>query len=105
MKCRDLTSHRTPQKHTPTNREEKKVASEEQPRKNTTRRLELPEAAATVRRKLAWDAAEGTKEDSQEEPRGEEDGREERGEAKQMCAAELEKLDTQMPKTDRPKEG
>ncbi|GAB1295603.1 Nuclear protein MDM1 [Apodemus speciosus] len=101
----DLTSHRTPQKHPPTNREEKKVASEEQPPKNTTRRPELPEAAATVRRKLAWDAEEGAKEDTQEEPRGEEDRREERGEGKQMCAAELEKLDTQTPKTDRRKEG
>ncbi|XP_052021172.1 nuclear protein MDM1 isoform X2 [Apodemus sylvaticus] len=100
----DLTSHRTPQKHPPINREEKKVASEEQPPKNTTRRLELPEAATTVRRKLAWDAAESTKEDTQEKPRGEEDRREEREEDKQMCAAELEKLDTP-PKTDRPMEG
>ncbi|XP_076776428.1 nuclear protein MDM1 isoform X2 [Arvicanthis niloticus] len=102
----DLTSHKTPQKHTPTKVEEKKVVSADQPLKHTTRRLEQPEAAAPVRRKLAWDAEEGTKEDTQEEPRAEEDdGREERGKDKQICAGELEKLDTQTSKADRPTEG
>ncbi|XP_031205444.1 nuclear protein MDM1 isoform X2 [Mastomys coucha] len=102
--ARDLTSHRTPQKHPPTKLEEKKVASGEQPLKDTSKRLELPEAVS-VRRKLAWDAAESTKEDAQEEPRAEEDGREERGKGKQTSVGELEKLDTQTPKADRPKEG
>ncbi|XP_028614854.1 nuclear protein MDM1-like isoform X2 [Grammomys surdaster] len=101
----DLTSHKTPLKHTPTKLEEKKVASGDQPLKITTRRLEQPEAATTVRRKLAWDAAESTKEDTQEEPRAEEDGGEERGKDKQICAGELEKLDTQTSKADRPTEG
>lgn len=105
MKCRDLTNHRTPQKHPPTKLEERKVASGDQPLKNTTRRLEMPEAAASVRRKLAWDAEESTKEDTQEEPRAEEDGREERGQGKQTCARELEKVDTHTPKADRPTEG
>ncbi|XP_006513371.1 nuclear protein MDM1 isoform X6 [Mus musculus] len=101
----DLTNHRTPQKHPPTKLEERKVASGEQPLKNSTRRLEMPEPAASVRRKLAWDAEESTKEDTQEEPRAEEDGREERGQDKQTCAVELEKPDTQTPKADRLTEG
>lgn len=105
LKCRDLTNHRTPQKHPPTKLEERKVASGEQPLKNSTRRLEMPEPAASVRRKLAWDAEESTKEDTQEEPRAEEDGREERGQGKQTCAVELEKPDTQTPKADRLTEG
>ncbi|XP_021060248.1 nuclear protein MDM1 isoform X5 [Mus pahari] len=101
----DLTNHRTPQKHPPTKLEERKVASGEQPLKNTTRRLEIPETAASVRRKLAWDAEGSTKEDTQEEPRAEEDGRAERGQDKQASAGELEKPDTQMPKADIPTEG
>lgn len=105
MKCRDLRSHKTPEKHSPTKVEEKKVASGDQPLKNTTRRLEQPETASTVRRKLAWDAAESMKEDAQEEPRAEEDGGEETGKDKQICVGELEKLDTQTSKADRPTEG
>lgn len=106
MECRDLTSHKTPQKHTPTKLEEKKVVSADQPLKHITRRPEQPEAATPVRRKLAWDAEESTKEDTQEEPRAEEDdGREERGKDKQICAGELETLDTQTSKADRPTEG
>ncbi|XP_021029573.1 nuclear protein MDM1 isoform X3 [Mus caroli] len=101
----DLKNHRTPQKHPPTKLEERKVTSGEQPLKSPTRRLEMPEPAASVRRKLAWDAEESTKEDTQEEPRAEEDGREERGQGKQTCAGELEKPDTQTPKADRPTEG
>lgn len=59
-----------------------------------------------ARRKLAWDAAEGTqKEDTQEEPSGEEDGREARGKDKQVCAGELQKVDMQTSKADGPTEG
>ncbi|XP_063119564.1 nuclear protein MDM1 isoform X8 [Rattus norvegicus] len=102
----DLTSHRTLQKHPPTKLEEKKVALAEQPLENTIRSLELPEAPTMARRKLAWDAAEGTqKEDTQEEPSGEEDGREARGKDKQVCAGELQKVDMQTSKADGPTEG
>lgn len=78
----------------------------EQPLENTFRSLELPEAPATARRKLAWDAAESVqKEVTQEEPSGEEDGREARGKDKQVCAGELQKVDMQTSKADRPTEG
>lgn len=106
MKYRDLTSHKTHQKHPPTRLEEKKVALGEQPLENATRSLELPEATTTARRKLAWDAAESTqKEDTQEEPSGEEDGREARGKDRQVCVGELQKVDMQTSKADRPAEG
>lgn len=104
MLCSDPISHKTPQKHPPAKLEEEKVALGEKLLKNTTRELALPEAdTISVRRKLAWDA-EGTNEDMQEQPRG--DGDQERGEDKQICVGELEKLDTQDKfKTDRVKEG
>ncbi|XP_040610756.1 nuclear protein MDM1 isoform X2 [Mesocricetus auratus] len=100
----DPISHKTPQKHPPAKLEEEKVALGEKLLKNTTRELALPEAdTISVRRKLAWDA-EGSNEDMQEQPRG--DGDQERGEDKQICVGELEKLDTQDKfKTDRVKEG
>ncbi|XP_051026782.1 nuclear protein MDM1 isoform X2 [Acomys russatus] len=102
----DLTGHKTPQKHPPAKLEERKVALGEQPPRNATAKLDLSEAATMpVRRKLAWDA-EDTKEDAQEQPRGEEDREEGREKAKQTRVGELEELDTQETfKADRIKEG
>lgn len=102
----DLRNHRAPQKHPPTKLEEKEVALGEQPLENATRSLELPEATTTARRKLAWDAAESRqKEDTQEEPSGEEDGREARGKDKEACVGELQKVDMRTSKADRSAEG
>ncbi|XP_055482192.1 nuclear protein MDM1 isoform X1 [Psammomys obesus] len=102
----DLPSHKTPQKHPPTKREEKEVASGDHLPKNSTRKLDLPEAATMpVRRNLAW-GADSTKEDTQQQPRWEEDREERRGKDKQTCVRELETLDTQeRSKADGMKEG
>ncbi|XP_036025991.1 nuclear protein MDM1 isoform X3 [Onychomys torridus] len=100
----DPASHKTPQKHPPPKLEAKKTALEEQPLKNATEKLALPEAATMpVRRKLAWDA-ESTTEDPQEQPPA--DGEEESGKDKPISVGELEKPDTQdKSKADRMKEG
>ncbi|XP_052609404.1 nuclear protein MDM1 [Peromyscus californicus insignis] len=100
----DPAGHKTPQKHPPPKLEAKKAALEEQPPKNSTEKLGLPQAATMpVRRKLAWDA-ESTSEDPQEQPTG--DGVEESGKDKPISVGELEKPDTQdKSKADRVKEG
>lgn len=104
MLCSNLTGHKTPQKHPSPKLEERKVVLGEQSPKNTTGKLDMPEAATLpVRRKLAWDA-ESPNEDTQEQPTG--DGEEERGRDKQTYVSEPEKLDTQdKSNADRMKEG
>uniref|UniRef100_A0A8C6QNF8 Nuclear protein MDM1 n=1 Tax=Nannospalax galili TaxID=1026970 RepID=A0A8C6QNF8_NANGA len=102
----DLTSHKTSQKQSPPKPEEKQVVLEDQPQKNTTGNLDLSEEPTMpVRRRLAWDT-DNADEDTQKQPRGEEEEQEERTKDKQISLRELEALDTcEKAKADRAKEG
>ncbi|XP_027627159.1 nuclear protein MDM1 isoform X1 [Tupaia chinensis] len=99
----DPRSHKTLQKCPSAKPEEKGHTLEEQPQKNTTKKLGMSESPTVpVRRRLAWDA-ENTSEDIQKEPRGEE---EEKERDKQVYVEELEKLDVhEKSKPDKIKEG
>ncbi|KAL1775167.1 nuclear protein MDM1 isoform X1 [Sigmodon hispidus] len=100
----NLTSHKSPQKHSPTKPEEKNGALGEESLKNSTGKPAQPEVPTMpIRRKLAWDT-ESTNGAAQEQPTGA--GEEGRGQDKLICEGELETLDTQdKSKADRLKEG
>uniref|UniRef100_G3TY57 Nuclear protein MDM1 n=1 Tax=Loxodonta africana TaxID=9785 RepID=G3TY57_LOXAF len=87
----DPTSHKTLQKCPSTKLEEEKPVLEEQPPKFTTEKLGTSGAPTMpVKRRLAWDA-DNTVEDSQKQPKGEQEEESERD--KQVYMGDLEKLE------------
>lgn len=99
----DPTSLKASQK-CPTKLEERTSVLEEQPEKTTTEQLDVSDAPIPVRRRLAWDAENTTKDQKHLREEEEEEEKEERD--KQVNVGELEKLEVQEEsKADKMQEG